>query len=200
MKRIAALLLVFVLLVPTLALAAKSTKASAPTPGPLPTFDFTAEEWLERYKEVVPEDSPYYFEEFETDVFPPGPTLAGKTYHRHYFENDERNAIIWLLSESLDDKPFRVQVLSPLGFYHGAAENTSRESFNTFLEICTASIRSTSPFLSDSEVKDLLQSLGILTFEEIPWNNITTEAALGNLILACSFDSLDRVNLKIEAN
>ncbi|MEA5013140.1 MAG: hypothetical protein VB099_01145 [Candidatus Limiplasma sp.] len=51
MKKIISLLLAMVLLVPALAIAED-----------VPTFDFTAEEWLERYKAIVPEGDPFYFD------------------------------------------------------------------------------------------------------------------------------------------
>lgn len=57
MKRITILLLVLVLILPALAFAE--------TPEPAPTFDFTPEEWLERYQALMPEDDPFWIDEFE---------------------------------------------------------------------------------------------------------------------------------------
>lgn len=55
MKKLTALLLALAILVPTLALAETTA----------PTFDFTPEEWLERYQALVPEGDPFWIDGFE---------------------------------------------------------------------------------------------------------------------------------------
>lgn len=199
MKRIAALLLVIALLVPTLALAAKSTAtpspAPDPTPEPLPTFDFTVDEWLERYMEVVPEDDPYYFEEFEENDIITWGSNVGLAYNRHLFGSNEENSSVWLLRSPDSEKPIEIWAIAPYSLFFGHPD--AEQAFASFSSLCKSCILATNPSLSEDAQVEILKALCLQEWAQIPWGS-TALFQHANIRYSCNFEGPDRVRLTIE--
>ncbi len=154
MKKIIALVLALALL-PTFALAAKKPKATEPPA--VPTFDFTAEEWLVRYQEVVGEDSEWWFEEFEE-----ADSTPSYYYFRHEYENGNR---IDLLSKKKDQNIGIVSVSVPCQApeINEAAFTPSADALRSFAK---QYILATMPALTDEDVDAIFSDLGMNIFSE----------------------------------
>lgn len=143
MKKIAALLLALTLLLPAVSLAAKKPKPTD-TPAPAaPTFDFTAEEWLERYQAVVGEDSEWWFEAFEVEDATPW-----TVFYAHDFENGLRVRI--------EHRDADKQISSVNAFFI-TGEGVIHD-LETLFEKC---IRASFPGMTSSEAQEILGEMNI---------------------------------------
>ena len=152
MRKFTAFLLALVLLLPALALAEE-----------VPTFDFTAEEWLERYAVLVPEDDPYYFTEFNN------PELVGMKSKFFFRRQEFATSAEYIEVDSLkkDANVCVIWVSAPLITNRGAIEPDllleSNESLRAIAERC---ILATDPMLTSEDIQAIYSDLGMFGYSE----------------------------------
>lgn len=168
MKKIISLLLAMVLLVPALALA---------EPAELPTFDFTAEEWLARYQEVVGEDSEWYFDDFE--IKRPQSRAANdplRTEYIHMWDDGRASMLI----DGMYDFEFPSMVVLRLlkgPFINGSLAMELLPDIAA--ELCSVSekvVRATLPSLTDEEIEGIFEQLAMtVPTEDVIYAPVTAE-------------------------
>lgn len=150
MKKITTLLLGLVLLLPALALAEE-----------VPTFDFTAEEWLERYATLVPEDDPYYFTEFNN------PELVGQT-SRFFFRRQEFSTpadYIEVDSMKKEENVCLITVMTPYP-YSGIELDPLLQSYESLRNMAERCILAVDPMLTSEDILAIYTDLGMFEYVE----------------------------------
>lgn len=160
MRKFTAFLLTLALFLPALALAED-----------VPTFDFTAEEWLENYKTVVPQEKPWYFEEYEL--------TGGKDTHymyRHDFKIGRYNGNVELRCKKREDNVYAAYIAIPLSVNSFSDISAIADDLALSFDMANDFIHASFPELTDAQLQSILAEFntGELTIYDLDQKMFST--------------------------